>query len=140
MPKRPALSGSAELETVKCELYDLIASVWEKTPAEVHSAAAIASDSATILDLGLTSAMGISLKGMVVRQMEAELTTFQLLKQPIQQVIEDIGARRRKKPARNLCAQRCFYAHFARAFGGRHCEERVARRDYSGAGRTARWR
>ena len=37
--------------------------------------------------------MGISLKGRVLRELEAELTTFQLLKQPLQQVIEDIGAR-----------------------------------------------
>ena len=90
--KRPALSATSELEKVRCELYDLMAVVWDKTAAEVRAAAEAASSEATILDIGLTSAMGISLKGAVLRQMEAELTTFQLLKQPLQQVVETIGA------------------------------------------------
>ena len=87
--KRPALSATSELEKVRCELYDLMAVVWDKTAAEVRAAAEAASSEATILDIGLTSAMGISLKGAVLRQMEAELTTFQLLKQPL---LLEVGA------------------------------------------------
>ena len=49
------------------------------------------SPEATLLQLGLTSAMGIALKGWVVREMEAELTTFQMLKQPLRLVVESIG-------------------------------------------------
>lgn len=90
--KRPALSRTSELDKIKTELFELMASAQEKTVDEIRAAAEGAASEATILDLGMTSAMGIALKGRVLRQMEAELTTFQLLKQPLQEVIEAIGA------------------------------------------------
>ena len=51
---------------------------------------------ATVLELGLNSTQGITLKGRVLRDMEAELTTFQLLKQPFPLVIECIDTARRE--------------------------------------------
>ena len=114
--KRPALSSADELGRLREQLLELMASVSNKSVGEMREAADSASSEATILELGLTSAMGISLKGRVVRELEAELTTFQLLKQPLQQVIESIGARAR--PAQwfpsfapltlcGLCLHRC---------------------------------
>ena len=90
--KRPAASSQEELQKLTTQLYALIADVWGKTVDDVRAAADGAAPEATILDLGLTSAMGISLKGRVLRELECEITTFQLLKQPVKQVIECIGA------------------------------------------------
>ena len=59
--KRAALSSADELAALKQELYELMASVWGKTVEEVTAAAAAAPE-ATILQLGLNSAQGISLK------------------------------------------------------------------------------
>lgn len=64
---------------------------------EELSAAIRESPEASVMDLGLTSAMGIALKGWVFHELEAELTTFQLLKQPLDDVIMAIeGARRQE--------------------------------------------
>jgi hypothetical protein len=94
------LSDNAELEVLRGQLIAKIASLLERTEEEIAAAAAVA-PSATILELGLTSAMGIALKGWCFKTLEAELTTFELLKLPFDDVVlaleaarrQDIGAR-----------------------------------------------
>ena len=66
--KRPALSSADELGRLREQLLELMASVSNKSVGEMREAADSASSEATILELGLTSAMGISLKGRVVRE------------------------------------------------------------------------
>ena len=94
-PKRPAQSSADELAHLTTQLYALIADVSQKTVSDIHAAADAADAEATILDLGVTSAQGISLKGRVLRELEAELTTFELLKQPLKVVVEAIDVSRR---------------------------------------------
>ena len=94
------LSDNAELAVLRGQLIAKIASLLERTEEEIAAAAAVA-PSATILELGLTSAMGIALKGWCFKTLEAELTTFELLKLPFDDVVlaleaarrQDIGAR-----------------------------------------------
>ena len=82
------------------QLISKIASLLERTEEEIAAAVA-AAPSATIIELGLTSAMGIALKGWCFKTLEAELTTFELLKLPFDDVVlaleaarrQDIGAR-----------------------------------------------
>ena len=57
--------------------------------------AAAASPEATLLELGLTSATGMTLKGWVLRTLDAELTTFELLKQPLGEVVGMIAQARK---------------------------------------------
>ena len=88
--KRPALSETSELDALRKQLLQRMAEVMEKSEDELTTAAAAAPE-ATLLDLGLTSAAGVALKRWVFIEMEAELTTFQLLKQPLSVVVEAIG-------------------------------------------------
>ena len=101
MPKaKRHLSDNAELAVLRGQLIAKIASLLERTEEEIAAAVA-AAPSATILELGLTSAMGIALKGWCFKTLEAELTTFELLKLPFDDVVlaleaarrQDIGAR-----------------------------------------------
>ena len=94
--KRPALSSEAELAALRKQLIDQMAVVAEKEADEI-SAAIAAQPEAGVLDLGLTSAQGISLKGWVFHQLEAELTTFQMLKQPFSLVVEQINLAQREE-------------------------------------------
>ena len=94
------LSDNAELAVLRGQLISKIASLLERTEEEIAAAVA-AAPSATIIELGLTSAMGIALKGWCFKTLEAELTTFELLKLPFDDVVlaleaarrQDIGAR-----------------------------------------------
>lgn len=101
MPKaKRHLSDNAELAVLRGQLISKIASLLERTEEEIAAAVA-AAPSATIIELGLTSAMGIALKGWCFKTLEAELTTFELLKLPFDDVVlaleaarrQDIGAR-----------------------------------------------
>ena len=93
MPKRH-LSSDAEVIALRSQLIAQMASLSDRDEAEV-AAAVEESPSATVLELGLNSAMGIALKGWVFHTLEAELTTFELLKQPLEAVVLSIeGARR----------------------------------------------
>lgn len=76
----------------------LLAKMAEQTErsADEIDAAAVEHPDATVLTLGLTSAMGIALKGWVFHELEAELTTFELLKVPFDQVVLAIEAARRQ--------------------------------------------
>ena len=71
-----------------------MAEVMEQPLAELQEKA-IAEPEATLLELGLTSAAGVALKGWVLRSLDAELTTFQLLKQPLSVVVEAIDIAQR---------------------------------------------
>ena len=98
--KRPAVSESGTLTALRSQLLAHMAEVMERTQEELEQKA-LAEPEATLLELGLTSAAGVALKGWVLRHLEAELTTFQLLKQPLNDVVEaidvaqrdDVGAR-----------------------------------------------
>ena len=88
--KRPASSDESALSALRSQMIDQMAAFSGRSSEEL-AAAAESSPQATILELGLTSAQGITLKGWVFKQLEAELTTFQLLKQPLSDVIATIG-------------------------------------------------
>lgn len=89
--KRPATSSQDALAALRATVVAQMADLSGKSAADIESAA-VASPEATVLELGLTSAQGVSLKGWVFKTLEAELTTFELLKQPLRAVIEAIGA------------------------------------------------
>ena len=93
MPKR-FLSDEEERASLRGRLLAKMASLMARSEDEVAAAVA-AKPSATLLDLGLTSAMGVSIKGWIFHELEAELTSFQCLKQPFDAVVEAIeGAQR----------------------------------------------
>ena len=114
--KRAAPPDEAVIASLREQLLDKMAALLAK-PKEEMVAALAAAPSATVLELGLTSAMGIALKGWVFKELEAELTTFQLLKQPLIEAVEAIGGHISPFPARLpppaarwcscLCADRC---------------------------------
>ena len=89
--KRAAPPSTTALQRVRAQVLAQMSAVSGKGVEELESAAAAAPE-ATVLELGLTSAQGVTLKGWVFKTLEAELTTFQLLKQPLNLVIEAIGA------------------------------------------------
>ena len=89
--KRAASSASDTLSALRSQIVGKMAGLSEKSVEELESAVE-ESPEATVLELGLSSAMGVALKGWVFKTLEAELTTFQLLKQPLKDVIEAIGA------------------------------------------------
>jgi len=93
--KRPHSPTNEEVTKLKADLLELIAGCWGKSVDECKSAWDAASSEATILDLGLTSAQAISLKGRVMRELEAEVTTFELLKQPLRDALDAIDKSRR---------------------------------------------
>ena len=84
-----------ERRQLRSRVLGQMALITERTVAELADAAA-ASPTSTLLELGLTSAMGISLKGWVFKELEAELTTFQMLKQPLDDVVASIDNARRE--------------------------------------------
>lgn len=109
--KRAASSATDALTALRGQVVAKMAALSEKSVEELESAA-IASPQATVLELGLNSAQGVSLKGWVFKTLEAELTTFQLLKQPFKDVIEAIGeGRRRLSLCLILCSQRVAPVH-----------------------------
>lgn len=89
--KRAAPPSTSALQKVRAQVLAQMSQLSGKEVAELESAVAAAPE-ATVLELGLTSAQGVTLKGWVFKTLEAELTTFQLLKQPLNLVIEAIGA------------------------------------------------
>ena len=89
--KRAAPPATSALQKVRAQVLAQMSQLSGKEVAELESAVAAAPE-ATVLELGLTSAQGVTLKGWVFKTLEAELTTFQLLKQPLNLVIEAIGA------------------------------------------------
>ena len=80
---------------LRSQLLAKMASLLERPESELASAA-LANPTATVLEIGLTSAMGIALKGWVFKELEAELTTFELLKSPLDGVVVAIEAARRQ--------------------------------------------
>ena len=50
---------------------------------------------ATLTELGVTSIMAMALKGWVFHQLQAELTTFQLMKSPTSELLELIATQRK---------------------------------------------
>ena len=92
--KRAALSETSELTKLREQVLAQMAELSGKSPQEM-AAAATAQPEATVMELGLNSSQGISLKGWFYRELEAELTTFQALKQPLSVVIEAIDTARR---------------------------------------------
>lgn len=93
--KRAALSSDSAISALRAKVVEQLASVLDKSADEITAAIAAKPD-AGVLELGLTSAQGISFKGWVFKQLEAELTTFQLLKQPFNVMIEAIDAAQRE--------------------------------------------
>jgi hypothetical protein len=89
--KRAPPPSTSALQRLRVQVLEQMSALSGKEATELDSAAAAAPE-ATVLELGLTSAQGVTLKGWVFKVLEAELTTFQLLKQPFSQVIEAIGA------------------------------------------------
>ncbi len=87
--KRPAEAEPGALQALRRQLLARMAFHLEREEASVVAAADEAPD-ATILELGLTSAAGLTLKGWVLRTLDADLTTFELLKQPLNDVVEAI--------------------------------------------------
>jgi hypothetical protein len=87
------LSDSSEQAALRRQVVAKIALLLDRTEEEVGNAA---SSAATLLSLGLTSKMGIELKGWVFHELEAELTTFELLKQPLDDVVLAIEGSRRQ--------------------------------------------
>ena len=59
---------------------------------------------ATLTELGVTSIMAMALKGWVFHRLEAELTTFQLMRQPACRCVE-----RRQHLSRR--PKSCFLSH-----------------------------
>ena len=102
MPKRH-LSNEAELAALRGQLLAKMASLLERSEEEMATTAA-AAPLATVLELGLTSAMGIALKGWCFHTLEAELTTFELLKMPFDEVVLAIEAARRQDVGAKLPA------------------------------------
>jgi hypothetical protein len=93
--KRAALSDDSELQHLRSLVIAQLATLLEKSIEEV-SAKAAEHPQSNVLELGLTSAMGMALKGWVVRHLDAELTSFEILKQPLNQVVESIDVARRE--------------------------------------------
>ena len=93
--KRPASAEASELEQLRRRVLAQMAALSSREEAEVV-AAVDASPNATILELGLTSAQGLTLRGWALRELEAELTAFQLLKQPFPEVLAQISAAQRE--------------------------------------------
>ena len=52
---------------------------------------------ATLTELGVTSIMAMALKGWVFHQLEAELTTFQLMRSPTSELLELIATHRKSE-------------------------------------------
>eukprot|EP00325_Prymnesiales_sp_UTEX-LB-985_P035294 CAMPEP_0174719880 /NCGR_PEP_ID=MMETSP1094-20130205/32203_1 /TAXON_ID=156173 /ORGANISM="Chrysochromulina brevifilum, Strain UTEX LB 985" /LENGTH=125 /DNA_ID=CAMNT_0015920271 /DNA_START=39 /DNA_END=416 /DNA_ORIENTATION=- len=93
MPKR-AHTDDADLANLRSMLLGKLATLMDRSADDV-TAAVKATPTASLLDLGLTSAMGVSLKGWVFKDLSAELTTYELLKQPFDNVVLSIdGAQR----------------------------------------------
>ena len=93
--KRAALSADSALDALREKVIAQLALISDQTSDEIKAAIA-AQPEGGVLDLGLTSAQGISFKGWVFKQLEAECTTFQLLKQPFKLVVETIDTAQRE--------------------------------------------
>ena len=52
---------------------------------------------ATLTELGVTSTMAMALKGWVFHELEAELTTFQLMRSPTSELLEIIATLRKSE-------------------------------------------
>ena len=94
MPKRH-LSSDGALQALRARLLARIASLLDR-PEEDLREALTKQPSMSLMELGLTSAMGVALKGWVFKELEAELTSFELLKCPVNEVLLSIEAAQRQ--------------------------------------------
>ena len=94
MPKR-VHTDDGDLKVLRATLLAKLSGLMSRTEDELTGAIA-ASPTATLIDLGLTSAMGISLKGWAFKDLQAELTTFEMLKQPFDDVVASIDRGQRQ--------------------------------------------
>ena len=91
--KRGRAAEEAELKEIRERLLERVASVMHG--GETSTAAALEpSPSSTLLDLGVTSASAAALKGWVFKELEAEITTFELMKTPLNELFELIAQAR----------------------------------------------
>merc|ERR1711892_315047 len=87
-----------ELADLRAQLLAHVTTLLEADP-EADGATLKQSDAtvaaATLTELGVTSIMAMALKGWVFHQLEAELTTFQLMRSPTSELLELIATHRK---------------------------------------------
>ena len=84
-----------EVQELSSQLFSHLATVLPADPRTSLEPARL--KEATLADLGVTSQMGMALKGWVLRQLQAELTTFQLMKSPTAELLELIATERKRE-------------------------------------------
>ena len=84
-----------ELKDLRAKLFSHLAGMLDADPRSQREAAALSQ--ATLTDLGVTSTMAMTLKGWVFHELEAELTTFQLMKSPTSELLEIIATQRKSE-------------------------------------------
>ena len=84
-----------ELRDLSAQIFSHLATVLDADPRSQHEPAALAE--ATLSDIGVTSTMAMGLKGWIFHQLEAELTTFQLMKSPTSELVELIASKRKSE-------------------------------------------
>jgi hypothetical protein len=96
--KRTHEGEDAEAAAVKGALLAMCADATERAPSAI--AAALRQPNASLLDAGITSAVGVSLRSRVFKELEAELTLHELLTTPVASLISLIlDAKRRDQGA-----------------------------------------
>ena len=89
-----------ELADLRRQLFDHLTTMLEADPNAdgaklAQSDATVAA--ATLTELGVTSTMAMALKGWVFHELEAELTTFQLMRSPTSELLELIATHRKSE-------------------------------------------
>ena len=85
----------AEVNDLSKQLFSHLATLLPGDPRTGREPAEL--NEATLTDLGVTSTMAMTLKGWVFHQLEAELTTFQLMKSPTSELLELIATLRKSE-------------------------------------------
>merc|ERR1719469_391350 len=83
-----------ELVDLRAQLFTHLTTLLEADPAKLKQAP-VAMAAATLTGLGVTSIMAMALKGWVFHRLEAELTTFQLMRSPTSELLELIATQRK---------------------------------------------
>ncbi|KAL1510914.1 hypothetical protein AB1Y20_005743 [Prymnesium parvum] len=83
-----------ELISLRNQLLGQLSIHLNQDPASLDDAISSSAKMPTLLELGLSSAACSALKGWVFHNLEAELTTFELLKTPMDQLLELIARAR----------------------------------------------
>ncbi|KAL3932311.1 MAG: hypothetical protein SGPRY_000756 [Prymnesium sp.] len=83
-----------ELTSLRVQLLQQLSVHLEEEPTQLHDRIFASASCPTLIEIGLKSAACSALKGWIFHVLEAELTTFELFKTPIDQLLESIAQAR----------------------------------------------